>query len=175
MKSNKKVNNKTFKKATGFFKLFLIVDGYINYLNKNTLFVGMVMFVMNIASRFVTIKLSKSMESYMKFTFSKNILVFTIAFIGTRDLYAALVITFLFWIFMDFLFNEESPYCCVPDKYRILAKLVDQNNDGIITEDEINHAISVLEKAKKEKQKMNQRKNFTLFGNYLSDSYKSYN
>ena len=75
------------------------------------------MFVMNISSRFVTIKLSKSMEGYLKYTFSKHILIFTIAFIGTRDLYAALVITILFAIFMDFLFNEDSKFCCLPESF----------------------------------------------------------
>ncbi|NBO25138.1 MAG: hypothetical protein EBU93_07925, partial [Chlamydiae bacterium] len=114
---HEKVSNKAFKKAKGFYKLFLIIDDYIHFLNKNTLFVGMMMFVMNIASRFVNIKLSKSMEGYLKYSFSKNILIFTIAFIGTRNLYAALAITFVFWICFDFLFNEESIFCCLPDSF----------------------------------------------------------
>ena len=71
------------------------------------------------------------------------------------------------------MFNEESPYCCVPHKYRILSKLIDENNDGNITEQEINDAIAVLEKAKKDKQRMKQREMFTLYGNYLNNSYKS--
>jgi hypothetical protein len=53
--------------------------------------------------------------------------------------------------------------------------LVDENKDGVVTEEEINNAIVILEKAKKEKQKINQRQTFTLFGNYLQESYKSYN
>jgi len=81
----------------------------------------------------------------------------------------------VFTILSDHLFNEESPYCCVPEKYRILAKIVDKNLDGKVTDEEINNAIAVLEKAKKDKIRLNQRKNFTLFGNYLNDSYNSYN
>jgi site-specific recombinase XerD len=70
--------------------------------------------------------------------------------------------------------TEIDPFV-VPEKYRILAKIVDTNNDDIITDEEITNAIAILERAKKEKHKMQQRKNFTLFGNYLQESYKSYN
>ena len=106
---------------------------------------------------------------------SKQLLVFSMAWMGTRDIYTSLVLTAVFTILSDHLFNEESPYCCVPEKYRILTKLIDENNDETVTEQEINNAILILEKAKKDKQKMQQRKNFTLFGDYMADSYKSLN
>jgi hypothetical protein len=106
---------------------------------------------------------------------TKQLLVFAMAWMGTRDIYVALVLTAVFTILSDHLFNEESPYCCVPEKYRILSKLVDENSDGNVSEEEINNAIAILEKAKRDKIKMQQRKNFTLFGNYLADSYKSNN
>ena len=100
-----------------FYQYFLKIDKYVNFLNTNTLFVGLMMFTMNIASRFVTIKLSRSMEGYMKYSFSKDILVFTIAFIGTRNVYWALLITLIFIICMDYLFNEESMFCCLPESF----------------------------------------------------------
>jgi hypothetical protein len=92
---------------------------------------------------------------------------------GTRDIYTALVLTAVFTILSDHLFNEESPYCCVPQKYRILAKLIDDNNDGNVTEQDINEAIAVLEKAKRDKKRMKQMQMFTLYGNYLNDGLKS--
>jgi hypothetical protein len=100
-----------------FLQYFLKLHEGIKFLNSNTLFVGLMMFVMNIASRFVNIKLSRSMEGYMKFSFSKDILVFAIAFIGTRDLYWALIITLIFILFMDYLFNEDSSLCCLPESF----------------------------------------------------------
>lgn len=108
---------KPIKTNNLFFKWFWNVDQTIKYLNSNTIFVGLMMFVANIASRFVNIKLSKSMEGFMKHSFSKNILVFAIAFIGTRDLYWALVITLVFVIFMDFIFNEDSSFCCLTESF----------------------------------------------------------
>jgi hypothetical protein len=95
------------------------------------------------------------------------------AWMGTRDIYTALVLTAVFTILSDHLFNEESPYCCVPQKYRILAKLIDDNNDGNVTEQDINEAIAVLEKAKRDKKRMKQMQMFTLYGNYLNDGIKS--
>jgi hypothetical protein len=105
------------KSKNVFYQIFFKIDETIKLLNTNTLFVGLMMFVMNIASRFVNIKLSRSMEGYMKFSFSKDILVFAIAFIGTRDLYWALIITLIFILFMDYLFNENSSFCCLPESF----------------------------------------------------------
>jgi hypothetical protein len=69
----------------------------------------------------------------------------------------------VFTILSDYLFNEESALCIVPPQYRILAKLIDTNNDGEVSETEISEAISVLEKAKKEKQRTIQRALFSKF------------
>ena len=158
-----------------FFNSMAFINNHILFLNNSKFFAGIVMILLNIGSKFITIQFSKSTEEYLKLNITKQILVFAMAWMGTRDIYTALVLTAVFTILSDHLFNEESPYCCVPEKYRLLAKLVDENNDSEISEQEINDAIMVLEKAKREKQKIQQRKNFTLYGDYLADSYKSNN
>jgi len=104
---------------------------------------------------------------------TKQILIFAMAWMGTRDIYISFILTAVFTILSDHLFNEESPYCCVPEKYRILAKIADKNLDGKVTDEEINNAINILEKARRDKIRINQRKNFTLFGDYLTESYKN--
>ena len=93
------------------------VHNYINALNSSKMFAGLMIIVLNIASRFVTIKLSKSMESYLKYTFSRQVLIFAIAWMGTRDIYIALIISTVFMICMDFLFNEDSRFCCLPSDF----------------------------------------------------------
>ena len=55
------------------------------------------------------------------------------------------------------------------------AKIADENKDGTISEQELNNAIALLEKAKRDKHKMNQLQTFTLFGNYIADSNSSSN
>ena len=146
------------------------VNNHILYLNNSKFFAGVIMILLNVGSKFISIQFSKSSEEYLKMTVTKQILVFSMSWMGTRDIYTALVLTAVFTVLSDHLFNEESPYCCVPQKYRVLDKLVDTNKDGDISQEEINNAITILENAKKNKEKMKQRQSFTLFGNYMLDS-----
>jgi hypothetical protein len=148
-------------------------DNHIMFLNNSKFFAGIIMILLNVGSKFISIQFSKSTEEYLKMNVTKQLLVFSMAWMGTRDIYTSLVLTAVFTILSDHLFNEESPYCCVPEKYRILAKLIDENKDGQVTEEEINNAINILEKAKKDKTRMNQTQMFTLYGNYINDGIKS--
>ncbi len=144
------------------------VHHHILFLNNSKFFAGVVMILLNVGSKFISIQFSKSTEEYMKMNVTKQLLVFAMAWMGTRDIYTALILTAVFTVLSDHMFNEESPLCCVPHKYRILNKLLDENQDGTVSEQEINDAIAVLEKAKKDKQKAKQREMFTLYGNYMN-------
>ena len=141
--------------------------GYINhhimYLNNSKFFAGVIMILLNIGSKFITIQFSKSTEEYMKYTVSKQLLVFSMAWMGTRDIYTALGLTAVFTILSDYLFNEESPLCMVPHNYRVLHKLIDTNDDGAVTEPELSAAIAVLEKAKRDKLRKQQKEAFKQF------------
>ena len=151
------------------------IHNHIMFLNNSKFFAGVVMILLNVGSKFIAIQFSRSTEEYLKLNITKQILVFAMAWMGTRDIYTALVLTAVFTVLSDHLFNEESPYCVVPQKYRILAKFIDSNNDGSVSEQEINDAISILEKARREKETKNQKQSFTLFHNYLADSYTTKN
>ena len=157
------------------FDSISFAHNHILFLNNSKFFAGIVMILLNVGSKFISIQFSKSTEEYLKMNVTKQLLVFSMAWMGTRDIYTSLVLTAVFTILSDHLFNEESPYCCVPRKYRILAKIVDENKDGHVSDQEINNAIAILEKAKKDKQKLNQLQTFTLFGNYIEDSVNSNN
>lgn len=146
-----------------FFSLFDYINTHVMYLNNSKFFAGVVMILLNIGSKFITIQFSKSTEEYMKYTLSKQLLVFAMAWMGTRDIYTALGLTAVFTILSEHLFNEESSLCIVPEKYRVLHKLIDTNNDGLVSDTEISTAIAVLEKAKREKQRLQQREAFEKF------------
>lgn len=135
----------------------------IMYLNNSKFFAGVIMILLNVGSKFIQIQFSKSTEEYMKYTVSKQLLVFSMAWMGTRDIYTALGLTAVFTILSDHIFNEESSLCIVPHKYRVLHKLIDTNNDGVVTETELAAAIAVLEKAKKEKQRKVQKEAYSKF------------
>ena len=144
---------------------------HIMYLNSSKFFAGIIMILLNVGSKFIAIQFSRSTEEYLKMNVTKQLLVFAMAWMGTRDIYTALILTAVFTVLSDHLFNEESPYCVVPKKYRILANLVDTNNDGIVSEEELNKAISILEKSKREKQQKQQKNSLLMFHEYVNSEY----
>lgn len=132
----------------------IYVDKNIQYMNSSKIFAGLIVITLNIASKFVTIKLSKSMESYLKNTFSRDILVFCIAWMGCREIYIALLITVLFILFMDVLLNEESSYYILPETFKTYyISLIEENAP---TPEEIKNAENVLNRAKKMEQHQQQ-------------------
>jgi hypothetical protein len=146
------------------------VHSHILFLNNSKFFAGIIMILLNVGSKFISIQFSRSTEEYLKMNITKQILVFSMAWMGTRDIYTALVLTAVFTILSDHLFNEESPYCIVPKKFRVLTKIIDTNSDGVVSDNEISTAIAILEKAKKNKNKDEQRRSFLLFNSYLPDT-----
>jgi hypothetical protein len=156
-----------------FSNMFEYIHHHILFLNNSKFFAGIVMILLNIGSKFISVQFSKSTEEYLKMNVTKQILVFSMAWMGTRDIYTALVLTAVFTILSDHLFNEESPYCIVPEKYKVLNKLVDTNNDGVVSEQEITSAIAILEKAKKEKNKKEQQNSFLTFNSGIIDGYSN--
>ena len=128
------------------------IHEHVQALNSSKIFAGIMIITLNIVSRFVNIKLSKTMESYLKYTFSKYVLVFTIAWMGTRDIYIALFIMGCFIIVSDFLFDEESMFCILPEEFKDhhLTILEENENMENVTDEEITKAKKVLEKAKQQ-------------------------
>ena len=103
---------------------------------------------LNISSKYVNLKLSKTVESYLKHTFSRDILVFAISWMGTRDIYVALIITTAFIILIDFIFNEESKFCCLPEQFTDYHVSLLDSSKNSLSPDEIKKAEEILEKAK---------------------------
>jgi hypothetical protein len=138
------------KKKSGVFNFFTYIHDHIKVVNDSKIFAGLMIITLNISSKFVNVKLSKTMESYLKNTFSRQLLVFAIAWMGTRDVFVALFITLLFSLFMDVLFNEESHFCILPEHFTNyhLSLLEDTNQCKHFTKEDVEKAMQVLEKAK---------------------------
>jgi hypothetical protein len=165
--------DKNIKEQNGGFSTVTnslsFINQHILFLNNNKFFAGVVMILLNIGSKFIMVEFSKSTQEYMKYTLCKQILVFAMSWMGTRDIYTSLGLTAIFTILSEYLFNEESQLCVVPPEYRVLHKLADTNNDGVVTDTELAAAVAVLEKAKKDKQKKEQKDAFLKF------DYRQYN
>ena len=119
-------------------------------LNNSKFFAGLVMIMLNIGSKYITIELSKTQEEYLKNHVARQILIFSISWMGTRDILMSLALTAIFIVMTEFLFNENSRFCVIPLEYRKYKDVLDLNGDGVVTPDEIKKAEELLKKAKKQ-------------------------
>ena len=136
--------------------MFNILNNSINSLNSSTFFAGVMMICLNIGSRYIQLNLDESTESYIKYALTKEILVFTISWMATRNIYMSLGLTAVFIVLADFIFNEKSRYCLLPKKFIRSRRMNELVDNKILSEKEINDALEVLEKAKVQKFKQNQ-------------------
>jgi hypothetical protein len=131
----------------------------LSSLNNSKFFAGLVMILLNIGSKYITIKISKSQEAYLRNNLARQMLIFAIAWMGTKDILIALVITAVFHVLTAYLFNEESQWCIIPKHLRQFEEVLDLNGDGKISQEEIDKAKAILEKAKKKEQKRENLRN----------------
>jgi hypothetical protein len=122
----------------------------IQGLNTSKLFAGFMMIFMNIGSRFVTIKLSKSQEAYIRNNIARELLIFSICWMGTKDLITSILLTAAFYILAEYILHEESKFCILPEKYKKYHMMFDMDGDGKVTKDEIKQAMDILDRAKKQ-------------------------
>ena len=141
---------KSPKKDKTLLSIFNYFHNHIQVINGSKLFAGLMIITLNIVSKFVNIKLGKTLEGYLKYSFSKQLLVFTIAWMGTRDIYIAFFVTLCFIIFTEYLFHEDSRFFILSPSLRDHYINLLENND-VVTDEDIKQAKSVLEKAEKQK------------------------
>ena len=126
----------------------------LHSLNTHPLFIGLMVIMLNIGSKYITIKLSKSQEQYIKNSLGRQFLIFAIMWSGTRDIVYAILLTGAFVAMSDYLFNEDSAYCVIPGYLRNYAeKCADKDDDDFVSPAEAEEAMQTLKKLKKQKQK----------------------
>jgi len=133
-----------------------IIHNAVSSLNSSTFFAGIMMICLNIGSRYIQLNLDESTESYIKYALTKEILVFTISWMATRNIYSALVLTAVFVVLADFILNEKSKYCLLPKKFINSRKLGEYTNNKLITDKEYSDAVELVEKYKTQKSKSSQ-------------------
>jgi hypothetical protein len=130
------------------YRMYYFIVNQTAAINQSKIFAGIMIITINIASKFVNFRLSKTTESYLKYTFSRDILIFAIMWMGTRDIIIAGMMTILFMVIMDFLLNENSVFCILPESFtHHHIEKMDEN--AVISQDEIRTIETILEKAKK--------------------------
>ena len=144
-----------------------ILRSVAHNINTSKFFAGFVMIMLNIGSKYITIKLSKSQESYLRNTIARQLLIFSIIWMGTRDVLISIAMTGAFVVLTDHLLNERSPYCVIPGHLRNYEELLDDDKDGHVTSEEVENAKRVLEKNKKKNRKVNHLRQLEAFRSKL--------
>jgi hypothetical protein len=121
------------------------LNNFIESFNNNRYVYGFLMVLLNVGARYIEMDLVKSHKEFLSSKMLRRFLIFTVAFIGTRDLVTSLIITSTFIIFVLNLFNLDSDYCILPKSFNDL----DTNNDGVISPEEIEKAYLILKKSGK--------------------------
>lgn len=120
---------------------FNILSNIVDTLNNSKYWFALMMLIMNICGKYVEIDIGKRNKNWIATSrIFRRLLIFTIAFIATRDIVASLMITAAFVIMVLHLFNEESDYCILPPSFVEL----DLNRDNVISPDEIKIAYEKL-------------------------------
>tara|TARA_A100001015_G_C15040482_1_gene739302 strand:- start:3930 stop:4418 length:489 start_codon:yes stop_codon:yes gene_type:complete len=140
------------------------LDYGIQSLNQNKFFIGILMLILNVFSKYVELKLTKTQEAYFKNNFIRQIFIFAVLWSGTRDIYVSILMTAAFVILTDHLFNEESKFCIIPQYWSDKMKqVIDTDGDGKLSDQEIEHAIQILQRAKQDRLNNNQNAQYVSF------------
>ena len=124
------------------------------------------MILVNIGGRYVDLHFSKSQEAFLRGSLARELFIFAVAWMSTKDLVNSILLTAAFMILANYLFNEKSNLCILPAKYKDLDKVIDTNKDGIVSPDEVAAAHATLAKANKQEKRERQVQAL----NYLASS-----
>ena len=166
MKKSKKSSLKN-KKLFDLQYVLNIFFEKINQLDNNKYFTGIILIIINLGTKYISLELSKTQEAYLKYAIGRQILIFSILWMGTRDILISLLFTAIFIALADYLLNENSKYCIIPNKYKEINELLDTNGDGIVSEKEIDDALNILKQAKKQKNKVNNNEEELIRENFI--------
>ena len=110
----------------------------ITKLNKSKLLSGITLLLLNIGSKYLILDISKGSQALLKLKIIRRLTLFSIFFVGTRDIILSFLLTSVFIIFSNGLFNEKSKYCILPKNMK----------ENKVSEQEYNEAIKTIKEYK---------------------------
>lgn len=143
-----------------------IIKYILVYINTSPFIAGIAMLFLNIGSRYIELGLSKTQEKAIRIGIAREMLIFSIVFVATKDVIISILMTAAFFILTEHLFNEKSRFCVASNVLKRLNYEIDLNKDNIISDDEIEKALQILKKTKDQKKKQQQ----SLFTSYLQNN-----
>ena len=107
--------------------MFEKINMFMENLNRSKYFAGVMMILLNLGSRFLVSELSETQEQFLNNSIIRRIVVFTVVFIATKDVWVSLILTAVFIILVSNLFNENSHYCLMK-KPKKMFKQISKND-----------------------------------------------
>ena len=115
------------------------INGILDKLNNNKYFIGIMMFLLNVGSKYALLEISPIQNSFLNTKLVRRCLLFSVFFIATRDIWVSLFLTAIFIVLAFELFNEKSKFCILP-KSVLNINQYDLDNDKKLSPEEIKYA-----------------------------------
>jgi hypothetical protein len=87
------------------------LDAMLASVNSNPYFIGAMMLFLNLGGRFISMEMSKGQEQFFQNPWVRRFLIFTVLFMGTRNVLIAFWMTLVIVLLIGYLFNENSSLC----------------------------------------------------------------
>lgn len=120
----------------------------VKNLNDSKLFAALGLLVLNIGSKHVDLEFTPAQMEILKHTITKQVLIFSIAWMGSKDVYTSLIVTCGYLLVFELLLNKNSSLNVLPEHLKRLEVEIDTNNNGVIEEKELEKAIDIIKKYK---------------------------
>jgi hypothetical protein len=82
----------------------------LNAIGASPFFIGMMMLLLNVGSRFITHELSHDDKEYSQNILLRRLTIFAVCFVGTRDIVTSVLLTAAFVIVAGGIFRGKGPF-----------------------------------------------------------------
>ncbi len=105
-------------------------DTFLQIFNSNPYFIGIMMLILNLGGRFISLEVTKKQEQFLQLPWVRRVLIFTVLFVATRNIWVAFWTTVTVVLFLGYLFNENSALCVFGDGGKAGSKCAEGPKPG---------------------------------------------
>lgn len=106
------------------------LDAFLQIFNTNPYFIGLMMLILNLGGRFISLEVTKKQEQFLQHPWVRRVLIFTVLFVATRNIWVAFWTTVTVVLLLGYLFNENSSLCLFGSGGITGAKCAEQPGPG---------------------------------------------
>lgn len=122
--------------------MIYLMDNIFNILNNNSYFIGIMMILLNVGTRYLMQEFGILVDYIFNFKIVKRLMLFAVFFIATRNIKVSIILTGVIILIVLELFNEKSNNCIIPTILFKYIKKLKKNKP----KEEIRSALTILKK-----------------------------